>query len=88
MKSPKPGINTSIVEVTNVSSRGFWIILKKKKYFLSFSNFPWFKKASNEIISDVKLLNDKHLYWDKLDVDLELSSIINPEKHPLIFKKG
>jgi hypothetical protein len=86
MKSKMHGINTLTIEVTNISTHGFWILLNEKEYFLSFSNFPWFKKSTINEICDVKLLNEQHLYWKKLDVDLELLSIANPELYPLIYK--
>ncbi len=86
MKSSTPGLITSIVEVTNISAHGFWILLDEKEYFLSYANFPWFKETTIDKICDVQLVNERHLYWEKLDVDLELSSISNPENYPLIFK--
>ena len=86
MKSSTPGLITSIVEVTNISAHGFWILLNEKEYFLSYSNFPWFKETTIDKICDVQLVNERHLYWEKLDVDLELSSISNPENYPMIFK--
>jgi hypothetical protein len=86
MKSSKLGLSTSTVEVTNISTNGFWILLNEKEYFLSYSIFPWFKKATIENICDVQLLNEQHLYWKKLDVDLEISSITKPEDYPLYFK--
>jgi len=86
MKSSTPGLITSIVEVTNISAHGFWILLDEKEYFLSYANFPWFKETTIDKICDVQLVNERHLYWEKLDVDLELSSISNPENYPMIFK--
>ncbi len=86
MKSSTPGLITSIVEVTNISAHGFWILLNEKEYFLSYANFPWFKETTIDKICDVQLLNERHLYWKQLDVDLELSSISNPEDYPLLFK--
>ena len=86
MKSSNPGINTSTVEVINISGHGFWIFLNEKEYFLSYSEYPWFKNASIEKICNVKLFNAHHLHWEKLDVDLELDSIINPKDYPLIYK--
>jgi hypothetical protein len=80
------GANTLTIEVTNISAHGFWILMNEKEYFLSFTNFPWFKKATIDEICDVHLQNEQHLYWVKLDVDLELASIINPENYPLIYK--
>lgn len=86
MKSSRPGSNISTVEVTNISKNGFWILLHEKEYFLSYSTFPWFKKATIENICDVKLLNEHHLYWKNLDVDLEIASITNPENYPLFYR--
>jgi len=86
MKSSMPGPSTLRVEVTNISGHGFWILLDEKEYFLSFTDFPWFKKASIDEICDLHALTDEHLFWKKLDVDLELSSIIDPEKYPLVYK--
>jgi hypothetical protein len=80
------GINTLAVEVTNISAHGFWILLNGNEYFLAYSNFPWFKKATIDEIFDVHLINEQHLYWKKMDVDLELASITNPENYPLIYK--
>jgi hypothetical protein len=87
MKSSTPGLSTSTVEVTNISAHGFWILLNEKEYFLSYSNFPWFKKATIDNICDVKLFTGQHLYWEKLDIDLDLASITNPENYPLIASK-
>ena len=86
MKYSRPGLSTSNVEVTNISVHGFWILLDEKEYFLSYLHFPWFEKASVEKICDVKIINEQHLYWTKLDINLELSSITNPENYPLVFK--
>ena len=80
------GSNTLTVEVTNISVHGFWILLKGNEYFLDYSNFPWFKKATIDEICDVNLVNEEHLSWRKMDVDLELSCITNPQDYPLIYK--
>jgi hypothetical protein len=86
MKSLKHGLNTLPVEVTNISVHGFWILLSGNEYFLSFSNFPWFRKASIDEICDIQLVDGQHLYWQKIDIDLGLSSITNHEDYPLIYK--
>ena len=86
MKSEIVGKNTLEVEVTNISSHGFWLFIGENEYFLPFKSFPWFKDARISEISNVKLLNGKHLYWEKLDVDLTIYMIQNPEKYPLISK--
>ena len=86
MKSLELGTNTSKIEVTNISNHGLWIFVNENEYFLSFEDYPWFTEAKISDILDVKLLHKKHLFWEKLDVDLELDSLKNPEKYPLIYK--
>jgi len=86
MKSRTNGKNISEVEVLNISQHGFWLLLNGQEHFLAFENFPWFKDASISSVLNVKLLKPTHLYWPDLDVDLELESIVSPEKYPLIYK--
>lgn len=86
MKSKKHGTTTSEIEVTNVSTHGFWILLADKEYFMPFSSFPWFKHARLDELFNVELLNNNHLHWPALDVDLTLDIIENPDKYPLVFK--
>ena len=78
--------NTLQVEVTNISMHGFWLLIGGKEFFLPFNDFPWFKDARISEISDVSLLNDQHLFWEKLDIDLTLNMIQNPHKYPLLSK--
>ena len=86
MKSEKAGTVTSQIEVTNISSHGIWLFVKLKEYFLPFEDFPWFKDAKISDVLDVDLLNDHHLRWESLDVDLELDSLRNPDKYPLVYR--
>jgi hypothetical protein len=79
-----PGILTSNVEVTNVSQHGFWILLENEELFLSYANFPWFKKATIEQLLAVERPTDNHLYWPQLDIDLSVDSIRDPGAFPLI----
>ena len=72
--------------VLNISPHGFWLLIDGEEYFLAFEDFPWFREAKVSEISDVKLLNRKHLFWEKLDVDLTLNMIKDPSKYPLISK--
>lgn len=87
MTSQELGINTSRIEVSNISIHGFWLYMNGKEYFLPYENYPWFKDAKVGDIVDVELLHESHLYWPKLDVDLELSSLKNPDQYPLVYKK-
>lgn len=84
MKSETLGKSTLEVEVTQISKHGIWILLNEKERFLSFGNFPWFKKASVSAIQNVELLNERHLYWPDLDVDVAIESIEHPEHFPLV----
>lgn len=86
MKSKTAGRSTSKVEVLNISKHGFWLFLSGREYFLPFESFPWFGDAKISSILNVKLLQEHHLYWPDLDVDLEVESIESPEKYPLIYK--
>ena len=86
MKSETLGTDTSEVEVTQISKHGIWLLLHEKEHFLSFENFPWFKDASISAIHHVELLNEHHLFWPDLDVDLAVDSIERPERFPLIAK--
>lgn len=87
MKSKPNGKNISGVEVLNVSPHGFWLLVKENEYFLDFDLFPWFRSASIGELFDVQLLHEEHLFWKELDVDLDLDSIRNPEKYPLVAKE-
>lgn len=86
MKSALPGASTSAVEVLNVSPHGFWLFISGKEYFLGFTDFPWFRKASVEQLFDVEFSHGDHLYWPQLDVDLDLERIEHPEKFPLVAR--
>jgi hypothetical protein len=86
MKSETLGTGTSEVEVTQISKHGIWLLLRDQEYFLSFDNFPWFRSASVSAIHKVEVLNEHHLYWPDLDVDLALESISNPEAFPLVAR--
>ena len=81
-----PGIATSAAEVTNVSTHCFWLLLGDEELAVPFSEFPWFKKATIEQLSDVERPTEDHLYWPQLDVDLSVQSIRNPGSFPLVSK--
>ncbi len=84
MKSGTLGTDTLEVEVTQISKHGIWLLLGEKELFLSFDNFPWFKNAAVSAIHNVELLNEHHLYWSDLDIDLAVESIEHPERFPLV----
>jgi hypothetical protein len=85
MKSSRHGENIS-VSVENITSFGIRVFVKEKEYFLSYKDYPYFRDQSLQAIQSVKLMHDYHLYWPKLDVDLEIDNLENPEKYPLKSK--
>ncbi len=80
------GTTTSIAEVTHVSKHGFWLLLKDEELLVPFAEFPWFKKATIEQLSDVEWPSKNHLYWPQLDIDLSVESIREPKAFPLVAK--
>lgn len=81
-----PGIVTSVAEVTHVSKHGFWVLLDTEELLVPFVQFPWFRKASIEQLSDVQWPTPNHLYWPQLDADLSVESIRDPNAFPLMSK--
>ena len=80
------GTATLGAEVTNVSTHCFWLLLGVEELAVPFSDFPWFKKATIEQLSDVQRPAEDHLYWPQLDVDLSVESIRSPENFPLVSR--
>lgn len=80
------GTHISEIEVSMVSNQGFWLLLDDEELFVSFSDFPWFKKATIEAVTTVEKPSSNHLYWPMLDVDLSIDSIRNPSEFPLVSK--
>ena len=86
MKYAAHGNDISAAEVTNISKHGFWLLLGAEEVFLPFETFPWFRDAPVGKILHVELPSENHLYWPELDIDLELESILHPERFPLTSK--
>jgi hypothetical protein len=74
------------VEVTNVSTNGFWLLLGTEELFVPFSQFPWFKDAPIAKLAHVERPQQHHLYWPDLGIDLAVESIRHPEKFPLVTR--
>jgi len=83
-----PGTVTSAAEVTHVSKNGFWLLLGTEELLIPFEQFPWFRKATIEQLSDVQWPTPDHLYWPQLDVDLSVASIRDPVSFPLVSKQA
>ena len=81
-----PGTITLVAEVTHVSKHGFWLLLGSEELLVPFEEFPWFKKATIEQLSEVEWPTENHLHWPQLDADLSVESIRNPAAFPLVAK--
>ena len=79
------GKNISKAEVLNISSHGMWIMVQEQEFYVPFSQFPWFIKATIEQIYHLEFFHEKHLHWPDLDVDIELASLKNPAAYPLQY---
>ena len=54
MKSVPRGRDTSELEVGNVSTHGFWLLVGDRERFLSFKDFPWFRDATIAQLTNVE----------------------------------
>jgi hypothetical protein len=86
MKLKELGRNSSVVEVSQISPGGIWLLVRNEEFFLPYERFPWFEDATVSEIHKVQLLHGFHLRWPDLDIDLHLDSLKNPEKYPLVYK--
>lgn len=80
------GTITSGGEVTDVSAHGLSLRVDDERLTLTFSDFPWFQRATASQLNDVQRPSSDHLYWPQLDIDLALESIRKPENFPLVSR--
>jgi GxxExxY protein len=69
-----------------VSRYGLWLLIHEDEVFLPFEKFPWFQDAPIGKVVHVELPSEQHLYWPELDVDLEVESVLHPERYPLVSR--
>ena len=86
MTSARLGKRTSAADVTNVSRRGFWLLVGERELFVPFELFPWFREVPIGKLVEVTMPHGGHLYWPQLDIDLALDSIEHPERYPLVSR--
>ena len=78
--------NRRMVKVSDITEAGFRLRTFDRDYYISRTEFPWFKGASNQEIQNVILVpcddgnwdgedHGDHLRWEALDVDLGINDI-------------
>ena len=82
------GSTTLAAEVTHVSSHCFWLLLGDEELAVPYTEFPWFKQATIEQLSDVERATENHLRWPQLDIDLSVASIRQPDAFPLLSRSA
>ena len=75
----------SHAEVTMINARGILIYVKEKEYYLPYDRFPWFKDAKVSDVLAVSMPDSESLRWEAMDIDLELDSLVHPERYPITF---
>lgn len=67
-----------------INAKGIALYVNGKEYFLPYERCPWFKNAKVSDVLNVSMVDKEEIRWETLDVDLEIESLIYPEKYPLI----
>jgi hypothetical protein len=79
-------MNTSTVELSNVSAHGIWLLIDERELFLPFEEFPWFRAATIAQLASIERPSSGSLRWPDLDVDLSIDSIEHPDRYPLVSR--
>ena len=88
MNSEPRGLNTSDVEITNVSRHGVWMLVRGRELFMSYEDFPWFMEAPIGKVLNVQEPTLGHFHWPELDIDLGLETIEHPGRFPRKARSG
>jgi hypothetical protein len=88
MKSSRSGKLASAgerpaAEILQVSPHGIWLAVGGEEFLLTYADHPWFRGATIDDIFALEFRHGVHLHWPKLDVDLHLDSLRDPERFPL-----
>ncbi|MBV6494795.1 MAG: hypothetical protein LDLANPLL_02832 [Turneriella sp.] len=72
-------------EVTNIERLGFWLLVDDKEYFITFADYPVFKRATVEQLHEIKRIAPSQFHWPTLDADIELEALDNPSQFTLEY---
>ena len=85
-KLKKPGKSISAkAEIQNISNHGIWVLVNDQEFFMPFTEFPWFLKATIEQIYNLEFFHNQHLHWPALDIDIDIESLKHLDSYPLTF---
>ena len=74
---------STVVEISNISTQGIWLLTHNKELFMSYDDFPWFKNQTVKAIINVEEASSGHYYWPDIDIDLSDEIIEHPAHFPL-----
>lgn len=86
MSSSTPGAVTSETEVTGISAIGFRLSVDGREYFVPFSDYPAFRRATVAQIYRLEHPAPDQLYWPELDIDIDLKALEDPARFPLQYR--
>lgn len=68
-----------------INAHGILLFVGGKEYYLSHDRYPWFRNAKVSDVLDVTYRTRIRCVGTQFDVDLEIDSIIHPERYPITF---
>ena len=80
--------DTGSVSVRSIMPDGIFLSVYGNDYYLSYNRLPWFRDAKLSDIFNVSMMGDDAIRWEARDVDLEIDSLMHPEKYPLVMKRS
>lgn len=75
----------SVVEITNISTHGVWLLAHGKELFMSYDDFPRFRDQFVKSIINIEESSPGHFYWPDIDVDVTEEIIENSSKFSLVM---
>ncbi|MEI6751620.1 MAG: DUF2442 domain-containing protein [Paludibacter sp.] len=86
-KNLNKNIENISAKILSINSDGIYLSVGGKDYFISYNRVPWFQNAKVCEVMNVSMMGRMGIRWEDLDVDLEIDSLTNPEKYPLVIKR-
>ncbi|MDD3695940.1 MAG: hypothetical protein PHG44_08245 [Lentisphaeria bacterium] len=78
--------NNDNIAVRFICSEGLFLDVCDKRYFASFSDFPFLYDLPVSEIYEVEYLGLGDIRWEKADIDLNVDILSSPEKYPKLMQ--